>query len=133
MRLRTVTGPILSDAMPRGSHFPLQDPVHHPANPQGSFCSSRYAFSALPRWHNLLRHQRFVERFARHQHGPHDRQQLAGRGNEGDFIALPLSMHHAFVVGTQCWAVPNRAPPCLEMCPVRRREPDSSSRGVTPK
>ena len=106
MRLRTVTGPILSDAMPLGSHFPDQDPVRHPANPQGSFCSSRYAFSALPRWHGLLRYQRFVERFTRHQHGPHDGQQLAGRGNNGNLVALPLSMHHAFVEGTKCRAVP---------------------------
>lgn len=37
MRLRTVTGPILSDAVPGGPHSPLQDPVRHPANPKGSF------------------------------------------------------------------------------------------------
>ncbi len=43
MRLRTVTGPILSDAMPMGSHFPLQDPVGHPANPKGSLGYLRYA------------------------------------------------------------------------------------------
>jgi len=123
MRLRTVTDPILSDAMPRGSHFPLQDPVRHPANPQGSFCSSRYAFSALPRWHGLLRHQRFVERFTRHKHGPHDGQELAGCGNDGDLVALPLSMHHAFVEGTKCRAVPNRTPGTLHNQPTDHRRP----------
>ena len=46
MRFRAVTGLFLSDARPMGSHFPLQDPVDHPAKPQGSFCAPRYAFSA---------------------------------------------------------------------------------------
>ncbi len=46
MRLRTVTSPTLSGAMPLRSHFPLQDPVRHPANPEGSVGSSRYAPSA---------------------------------------------------------------------------------------
>ena len=43
MRLCTVTSPILSDAMPTGSHLRLQAPVRHPTNPQGFFRSSRYA------------------------------------------------------------------------------------------
>ena len=77
MRLRTVTGPILSDAMPRGSHFPLQDPVRHPANPQGSFFSSRYAPSASLRQHNLFRHQRFDERTAARAYAPRRRARMA--------------------------------------------------------
>ncbi len=46
MRLCTVTGPILSDARPTGSHFPSQDPVRHLANFECSFGSSRYTRSA---------------------------------------------------------------------------------------
>jgi len=121
MRLRTVTGPILSDAMPSGSHFPLQDPVHHPANPQGSFFSSRYAVFASLRRHKLFRYQRFVECFTRHQHGAHDRQKLAGCGNDGDLVALSLSMHHAFVEGTQSWAMLNRTPGALHNQPTDHR------------
>ncbi len=121
MRLRTVTGPILSDAVPSGSHFPLQDPVRHPANPKGSFCCSRYTFSASLRQHNLLRYQRFVERVTRHQHGTHDRQKLAGCGNDSNLVALPLSMHHSFVKGAKSRAVPNRTPGTFDNQPTDHR------------
>ena len=43
MRLCTVTSHMRSDAMPMGSHFLLQDPVRHSANPKGSLGCSRYA------------------------------------------------------------------------------------------